>query len=34
MAGFPPVALILPESLHDDQRAWQPIEWQTLSDAK
>jgi uncharacterized protein YfaA (DUF2138 family) len=34
LAGFPPVALILPESLQDAQRAWQPIEWQTLSDAK
>ena len=34
MAGFPPVALMLPESLDDAQRAWQPIEWQTLSDAK
>ncbi len=34
LAGFPPVALILPESLQDAQRAWQPIEWQTISDAK
>jgi uncharacterized protein YfaA (DUF2138 family) len=34
LAGFPPVALMLPDSLKDEQRAWQPIEWQTLSDAK
>ncbi len=34
MAAFPPVALMLPESLDDARREWQPIEWQTLSDAK
>jgi uncharacterized protein YfaA (DUF2138 family) len=34
MAAFPPVALILPQPLHDTERAWQPIEWQTLKDGQ
>jgi uncharacterized protein YfaA (DUF2138 family) len=34
LAGFPPVALMLPQPLHDTERAWQPIEWQTLKDGQ
>jgi uncharacterized protein YfaA (DUF2138 family) len=34
LAAFPPVALILPQPLHDTERAWQPIEWQTLKDGQ
>jgi uncharacterized protein YfaA (DUF2138 family) len=36
IADFPPVALTLPDNLADgipSSRTWQPIEWQTFSDA-
>jgi uncharacterized protein YfaA (DUF2138 family) len=34
LQAFAPVALMLPQPLQDRERAWQPIEWQTLNDAQ
>jgi uncharacterized protein YfaA (DUF2138 family) len=34
MGAFPPVALMLRQPLSDSTRAWQPIQWQTLNDAR